>query len=230
MGCLFAATPLALAIVDAVDQQILYATSAYADLHGYSVDEVIGRPVADMHAPDGHGELQAHLRRVTRERAITVRVRHARKDGSIFPARIDARAMTDAAGHVRYWAVTAEDLTELEATAEAKRGWPPLSSRRTTPSSASRSTVPSRVGMARLNGCSATPSGAARVGRLHGHSQLVRGAGDPRRQHHRDGAGAGGGQPSSRRDRDPAGGRHDSRHVPHDGQRHGKPDAGGSPP
>jgi PAS domain S-box-containing protein len=117
---MFAATPLALAINDPGARYLLWATPAYAALHGYEPGEVIGRPVSDMYAPGARSELQGLLERTADERALTFRAMHLRKDGTTFPARIDARAMTDAGGVVRYWVVTVEDLTSAEASAEVR--------------------------------------------------------------------------------------------------------------
>ena len=116
----FAATPLAVAINDAAAERILFASEAYARLHGYEVHELIGRPVASMYPPEAQAEIAAAVADATTARALTFRAEHLRRDGSTFPARVDARAMTGADGQVRCWVVTVEDLTESEGEAEAR--------------------------------------------------------------------------------------------------------------
>jgi PAS domain S-box-containing protein len=117
---LFAATPMALSINDARAERILYATPAYAAMHGYSAEEIVGVRVVETYA-DGERPMLAALKaRSTTERALTFRARHRRRDGSTFPARIDVRAVSDASGTVQYYVVTVEDLTASEAAAEAQ--------------------------------------------------------------------------------------------------------------
>jgi PAS domain S-box-containing protein len=117
---LFASTPLALAVVDPGTARLVYGTPAFAAMHGYAADAVAGLPVVELYAPDARPEMARQAARVDTERAVSFRTHRRRRDGSTFPARVDARAVTDAAGRLLYRAVTVEDLTASEATAAAQ--------------------------------------------------------------------------------------------------------------
>jgi PAS domain S-box-containing protein len=84
----------------------------YAKMHGYSPEELLGRSIYEVYAPDAHAHARKQIR-IAYERGHHIyESRHARKDGSIFPVLIDTTVVRDQEGNVLYRAVNAQDITE----------------------------------------------------------------------------------------------------------------------
>jgi PAS domain S-box-containing protein len=93
-------------------QHISAVNPALARMLGYAMDELVGRPIADVFAPASRHQLAAiaaHMR--TRDR-YTFESAHLRRDGTVFPVRVDITAVRDAQGGLRFGLVSVQDLTE----------------------------------------------------------------------------------------------------------------------
>jgi len=73
-------------ILDANDQALV--------LHGYTRDELIGRNVADIDAPQDASRVRERIDQLLREGSIRFEAMHRRKDGSEFPVEVSARTAT----------------------------------------------------------------------------------------------------------------------------------------
>ncbi len=108
-------------VVDPSSNSVLAANPAFAAMHGYAVDEMIGKNLADTLAPESRGDLPAHARlAVERGRHVYESI-HIRKDGTRFPALTDVTAHTDAEGNVLYRAANVQDITERNEAEESLR-------------------------------------------------------------------------------------------------------------
>ncbi|MBW1962230.1 MAG: PAS domain S-box protein [Deltaproteobacteria bacterium] len=85
---------------------------AFARMHGYEVEELKGRPVADIVAPQCQGELKEHIRIVHDRGHHVFETLHVRKDGTVFPVLVDEMTLIDPAGRVRYWVAQVLDISE----------------------------------------------------------------------------------------------------------------------
>src|SRR5688500_7644536 len=98
---------------------ILYVNQAEAEMHGYTVDELLGRTARDLSPREDWHPLPPRdlllVKRWKRER-----VRH-RKDGTTFPVQLMSDLVTDAAGRALGMVTTCEDITERRAAEEALR-------------------------------------------------------------------------------------------------------------
>jgi PAS domain S-box-containing protein len=99
--------------------QIELANPAFARMHGYTVDELVGRPLAEVFAPSARADLPRHLELIHQKGHHVLEAEHLRKDGTVFPALIDATAVKDDTGRVLYRAVHVRDLTD-QKRAEAR--------------------------------------------------------------------------------------------------------------
>jgi PAS domain S-box-containing protein len=92
---------------------------AYARMHGYSPEELIGKPFVHLYPPELR-EFAAEQVRITyalgRNTFETVRMR---KDGSTFPALITSMAVRNSDGQVLYGAATVQDLTAQKRATQA---------------------------------------------------------------------------------------------------------------
>ena len=109
---------LGVAITDTAGA-ILYVNQAEAEMHGYTVDELVGRTARDLSPREDWQPLSpADLLRVRRWKRE--RVRH-RKDGTTFPVQLMSDVVTDAGGRALGMVTTCEDISERRAAEEALR-------------------------------------------------------------------------------------------------------------
>jgi PAS domain S-box-containing protein len=103
--------------------KLVMMNPAYAQMHGYAVEELVGRPLVDVFAPEARAELAEHIR-VTRGRGHhTFESLHIRKDGTVFPVQVETSAIRDAGGRVLFLAAHVQDITERKKIEEeARRG------------------------------------------------------------------------------------------------------------
>ena len=94
---------------------------AFARLYGYTIDELYGRPIRDVYAPEDRPKLSDWLRQAQEKGHITYEARHIRKDSSIFPALVDISIVKDPKGSVIYRVVNVQDITERKLAEQALR-------------------------------------------------------------------------------------------------------------
>jgi two-component system cell cycle sensor histidine kinase/response regulator CckA len=109
------------AIVSADGETIESVNPAFALMHGWTVDELRGRPMADLSAP---GRRDEFLRKdpALGERGHRIwETERVRPNGMTFPALIDATAVKDGENNVICYAVNVQDLTERRRAEEQVR-------------------------------------------------------------------------------------------------------------
>ena len=94
------------------------ANPAFADMHGYTVDEMEGMPLLEVFHPDVRAEVPAHIQAANTLGHMTFESLHIRKDGSTFPVLVDATAVKDERGNVLYRAVNVQDISAMKAVEE----------------------------------------------------------------------------------------------------------------
>jgi PAS domain S-box-containing protein len=95
---------------------------AYAKMHGYTVEELSGKPVSDAYTPQGRKEIPELIRQVNEKGHHSFEADHVRKDGSVFPALVNANAVKDKNGNFLYRIVNVQDITERRRTEERAVG------------------------------------------------------------------------------------------------------------
>jgi PAS domain S-box-containing protein len=92
--------------------RLIDGNAQFAEIHGWELADMVGRPVADFVAPDSHVRVTEHLRDGDE---IAYEFVGLRKDGSTFPAEAHARMMTWHGKRTRVSAL--RDLTIPKQTA-----------------------------------------------------------------------------------------------------------------
>jgi PAS domain S-box-containing protein len=99
-------------------QSLELMNPAFAEMHGYTVEELTGKPILDLFPREERA-------RVPEETAIAhhtghhrTESKHIRKDGTIFPVLIDMTAVKDEKGKVLYRVVNVLDITERKRAEE----------------------------------------------------------------------------------------------------------------
>jgi len=90
--------------------QIVSANQAAADMHGYSVEELLKMKIQDLDTPDAADLVKERIKRIMGGEKIKALVEHRRKDGTIFPVEISA-VMLEIDGH-KYILAFDRDITE----------------------------------------------------------------------------------------------------------------------
>ncbi len=100
-----------------MDQEgrFLEVNQAFADMLGYSREEMFGMRIEDIEAPEGEGQTIRHILEVVRPGYCRFETRHRRKDGDILDVEVCANYLSDQGKIVAF----SRDITERRR-AEAK--------------------------------------------------------------------------------------------------------------
>ncbi|MBI2388158.1 MAG: PAS domain S-box protein [Deltaproteobacteria bacterium] len=93
----------------------------FARMHGWSVEELVGRPILDVFAPEVRHTIAGHIQRSHAKGRHTFESVHLRKDGTTFPVLVDVTAVRDASGEVLYRAVHVHDDSERRRAEDSVR-------------------------------------------------------------------------------------------------------------
>jgi PAS domain S-box-containing protein len=91
--------------------RLLAVNPAFARMHGYRVDELLGRPLSDCLAPESRHDL-GRSASASANGAHQYEAIHVRKDGSRFPCLTESSAFRDESGKVVHCAANFQDITE----------------------------------------------------------------------------------------------------------------------
>jgi PAS domain S-box-containing protein len=94
---------------------------AFARMHGYTVEELTGRPILEVFAPEVRSVVPDHIAAAHEKGFHTFESIHVRKDGSCFPVRINLTAVKDKVGNILYRAASVFDITGERRSDEALR-------------------------------------------------------------------------------------------------------------
>ena len=109
------------AIMHPADHTLQSLNPALADMHGYSVEELAGKRLGDLLAPEDRAGLAEQLGAADAHGHHSYQAVHRRKDGTHFPALTDVVAIKDQAGHVLYRAVNCRDISQHKRLEESLR-------------------------------------------------------------------------------------------------------------
>ena len=109
--------PLGLTITD-LKGKILYTNPAEAQMHGYTVDELVGQDLGIFAPAELRNPMTTEQLRELAELRESVNIR---KDGSIFPVRLLANVLKDTGGLPVAVVTMCEDISEYKRSAEQVR-------------------------------------------------------------------------------------------------------------
>jgi|WetSurMetagenome_2_1015567.scaffolds.fasta_scaffold00097_3 PAS domain S-box-containing protein len=109
------------AIASASDDTFELINPEYASMHGYSVEELTGKPVTTVFAPETKGDLASN-KLIAHEKGHHVyETVHVRKDGSRFPVNIDITTVYNENGVPSYRILGVTDISERKNAEQAIR-------------------------------------------------------------------------------------------------------------
>jgi PAS domain S-box-containing protein len=115
----FADAGFGMFVMDPESGAIVDLNTTFARMHGYSVDELRGKPVAMLAAPGAREEFVSDLRLASGQGRHTFEHQHVRRDGTEFPSLIDVTAFHH--GKEEYWAGYCSDITDRKQFEDALR-------------------------------------------------------------------------------------------------------------
>jgi PAS domain S-box-containing protein len=111
-----------IAIAD-LEPKLTYVNDAFAQMHGYSREEMIGMKVVDLHNEKQMDEYQRGMNQIKTQGSWEGEIGHIRKDGTPFATYMSVTLLKGDDGKPRGIATVATDITEHKPTEEA-RGQP----------------------------------------------------------------------------------------------------------
>ncbi|MGO9569461.1 MAG: PAS domain-containing protein [Desulfomonilaceae bacterium] len=99
--------------------QIVSANPAAAEMHGYTVDEMLSRHIVYLDTPESARSVQERIERVLKRETVKEETTHRRKDGTVFPLEINARLLE--LGGQKYVLAIDRDITDRKAAEAALR-------------------------------------------------------------------------------------------------------------
>ena len=97
---------------------VLTCNATFARRQGRTIEEISGIPILSMYDPADHSIVNAALQKADRTGSAHFEVHMQRKDGSTYPAQIDAVSVRDEAGNLLYRVVTQQDMTRQKQDEE----------------------------------------------------------------------------------------------------------------
>ena len=104
--------------VSDVAGNLQFTNHAFAEMHGYSPAELVGKNLSVFHTADQIPAVDAALRAILETGRFRGEILHARRDGSVFPGLMDNSLIKDAEGRAVGMIGTLIDITERKRAAE----------------------------------------------------------------------------------------------------------------
>jgi len=96
--------------------RIVAANKAAAEMHGYTVDELLTLNIKDLDTPDAAQRVPDNIKRILNGERIKAEITHLKKDGAVFPVEISA-GLLELSGH-KYILAFDRDITERKQAEE----------------------------------------------------------------------------------------------------------------
>ena len=104
-----------------LDGNLEYLNKAFAQMHGYSAEELIGKNLSIFHTPHQTPSVEAANRQITESGEFKGEIWHVRRDGTIFPTLMHNSLVRDDAGKPIGMIGTIRDTTQRKQAEEALR-------------------------------------------------------------------------------------------------------------
>jgi two-component system cell cycle sensor histidine kinase/response regulator CckA len=106
------------AVVD-MDGNLEYLNHAFAEMHGYSAEELVGKNLSVFHTPEQMPSVEAASLEIKQKGSFKGEVWHVRRDGTVFPTLMHNSLIRDDTGKPTGMMGTLRDITDIKRTEEA---------------------------------------------------------------------------------------------------------------
>jgi len=107
--------------VSDMEGNLLFVNPAFADLHGYAPDELIGKHLSIFHSADQLPAVEAANRQIQKTGVFDGEIWHRNRDGTVFPTLMHNSLLEDRTGHPVGMIGTLRDITERKQAEDALR-------------------------------------------------------------------------------------------------------------
>lgn len=108
---LFDSAGFGLAQLD-VSEKFIAANSAFLQKHGWSSEELVGKPLAILYPDELHKELHGHIQAAAESGNAVFESTHLRKDRMTFPVLVELTAIRDSKGKLASWVLYTRDISK----------------------------------------------------------------------------------------------------------------------
>ncbi len=108
------------ALATTKDVRFQAVNPAYAAMHGYTVEELLGAPVSTLWGPETKADMEAHAVDTHETGRLVVETVHLCKDGSRLPVELVATTIKDSRGEVAWFVANVQDITERKRLQQAR--------------------------------------------------------------------------------------------------------------
>ncbi len=116
---IFQHTQWGVAVGNVNSQTLDMVNEAYARMHGYTVEELQGKPIIQVFAPESREQFPQNIRIIHRQGFHSFEALHIRKDGSTFPALLTVSAIKDPQDEILYRVANVIDISNIKQAEEA---------------------------------------------------------------------------------------------------------------
>jgi PAS domain S-box-containing protein len=99
-------------VARASDIKIEAVNPAYAEMHGYTVEELLGAPVSMLWAPETRADMERHAHETRDHGRLVVETTHLHKNGTLIPVEVIGSVVRDAQGNAVYFVANVQDISE----------------------------------------------------------------------------------------------------------------------
>jgi len=107
--------------VSDLEGNLLFVNNAFAAMHGYSQDEIIGKNLSIFHTPEQRPSVEAANRQIKETGDFSGEIWHVRRDGVVFPALMHNSLFLDEAGNPTGMIGTLRDISVRKRAEESLR-------------------------------------------------------------------------------------------------------------
>jgi PAS domain S-box-containing protein len=101
-----------------LEGNLLFVNNAFATLHGYTLEELVGKHLSIFHTPEQKPSVEAANRQLQETGEFSGEIWHVRRDGTVFPTLMHNSVLQDEAGNAIGMIGTLRDITELKGAEE----------------------------------------------------------------------------------------------------------------
>ncbi len=104
-----------------LEPKMTYVNDAFAQMHGYSPEEMMGMKVANLHNEEQMDEFKTGIDQIMTQGSWMGEIGHVRKDGAPFPTYMSVTLLKDSDGNPTGIVAVARDITERKRAEGALR-------------------------------------------------------------------------------------------------------------
>jgi PAS domain S-box-containing protein len=108
------------ALADVKEVKFRAVNPAYAAMHGYTVEELLGAPVSTLWAAGTKADMERHAHETRDHGHLVAETTHVRKDGSTLPVEVVAATIKDESGKVAWFVANVQDITERKRLQQSR--------------------------------------------------------------------------------------------------------------